>query len=212
MKLNKHVIISLLCITLPLAACLNLKQPSNKIEYYTLEYEPAAAEDQPSLPSVIQMEKFAVAPIYNSNRIIYREKSFERQAYAYYRWRVNPGELVTYFLSRDMKKSGLFQAVMLRDSRLPSSYLLEGTVDEFLELDRENGWEAVLGLSIALMDEKEADVSKKFLFQKMYRTSQPCRQKNPRALAEAMSLAMSKLSVEIIEDLYKVLADQKELP
>ncbi len=126
-------------------------------------------------------------------------------------WWVNPAKFVTYYLSRDLKESGLFKAVLPGDRRFAPSYLVEGTVDDFLEIDGENTWEAVLSVSIAFMDEKETDISQKILFQKTYRISKPCRQKNPRALAAAMSLAMSEISGKIINDLYNFLAARNEV-
>ncbi|MBT8372402.1 MAG: membrane integrity-associated transporter subunit PqiC [Deltaproteobacteria bacterium] len=206
---DKKLLILMLGAILPLTACLNLKQPKNRIDYYTLEYEPPSVKNQPTLPYVIKVDHFSVAPVYNSNRIIYRDKSYKRQAYNYHHWRVNPADFVTYFLSRDMKQSGLFQAVLPRDSRFPSFYLLEGVVDDFFELDRDNGWEAVLSVSIAFMNEVEPDISKKILLQKIYSTSKPCEQKNPRALARAMSQAMSEVSGKIIHDVYEVLKNSR---
>lgn len=200
-----------LCLTLPLAACLNLKQPQNKIEYYILEYDPPVAANRPALPDVIRVLQFSVSPIYNSNRIIYRDKSYKRQAYSYYKWRANPAQLVTYFLSRDLKESGMFKAVLPGDSRVAPAYLVEGTVDEFLEVAGNENWEAALAVSIVLMDESQTDISQKVLFQKTYRTRKPCEQKHPRALAAAMSLAMSEISLSIIDDLFNNLAARNEV-
>ena len=196
------VIISL---TLILGGCLNLKQPRNKIEYYTLEYEPPAAQKRQPISNVIRIDRFAVSPIYNTNRIIYREGSFRREAYVYYKWRANPGDVVTYFLRRDLQHSGLFKAVVTGDSRLESAYRLEGTVDDFLEWDKKNVWEALLAVSITLIQENEPDITKRILFQKTYTSTQPCRQKNPRALSEAMSTAMSEVSEQIMLDIYTVI-------
>ena len=196
------VLLLVICLTLSLGACLNLKQPRNKIEYYTLEYDAPVPQNRQPLSDAIRVDQFAVSPIYNTNRIIYRDGSFKREAYVYYKWRAKPGDVVTYFLRRDMRQSGLFKAVVSRDSRLLSAYILEGTVDEFLEWDKKNGWEALLSVSITFMHENEPDISKKILFQKTYHTTQPCRQKNPKALAEAMSLAMSEISEQIILDIY----------
>ena len=108
-------------------------------------------------------------------------------------------------MRRDIQNSGLFKAVVSRDSRLPSAYILEGTVDEFLEWDKKNSWEALLSVSITFMHENEPDISKKILFQKTYHATKPCRQKNPKALAEAMSLAMSEISEQIILDIYTII-------
>ena len=195
-------------IFLFLTACLDLKQPRNKIEYYTLEYDPPSAGERPVLPWAIQVAQFSVSPIYNNSRIVYRDKAFKRQTYAYYMWRANPGDLVSYFLSRDMKQSGLFKAVLTQGSNLPASYLVEGSVDDFYELDGKNAWKAVLSVSVAVMDESELDFSKKILFQKTYRSTRPCHQKNPRALAQAMSQAMSEISEKIINDCYDYMASK----
>ncbi|MBT8366983.1 MAG: PqiC family protein [Deltaproteobacteria bacterium] len=207
---QKKIEILLLCLTLSLAACLKLKQPKNKIEYYTLEYDPPVVDNHHPLPQVIRVQQFSVSPVYNSNRIIYRDNSYKRQAYAYHKWRANPARFVTYYLSRDLKESGLFKAVLPGDSRIAPAYLVEGSVDDFLERDGENTWEAVLSVSIVFMDEKQTDISQKILFQKTYHTSKPCKQKNPRALAKAMSLAMSEISGNIIHDLYNYLAARNE--
>ena len=195
-----------LCLALPLAACLNLRQPPNKIEYYSLEYDPPAARRDPVLPHVIRVHPFSISPIYNSNRIIYQDKSYERQAYSYYKWRTNPAQLVTYYLSRDLTASGRFKAVLPSDSRVAPVYRVEGTVDEFLEVAGNERWQAVLAVSIVLMDENQADISRRVLFQKTYRTSKPCERKHPRALAAAMSQAMSQISARIIDDLAHHLA------
>ena len=204
----KKIVILFLGLPLIFCSCLNLKQPSNKIEFYTLEYDPPQIGNLKPLPCVIKMERFSVAPIYNSNRIIYRDKSFKREAYIYHRWRANPGDLVTYFLTRDTKQSGLFKAVLSHESRIPFSYMLEGSVDEFFESDAEEIWNAVLTVSITLMSENEPDISKRIIFQKTYHATEPCSKKNPKALVEAMSKAMVVVSGKIIKDIHYHLKDQ----
>ena len=199
----------ILCLTLPLAACLKFNQPRNKIEYYTLEYDPPDAGSHQRLPHVIGVQQFSASPIYSSNRIVYRDESFKRQAYSYHKWWANPAELVTYYLARDLKNSNYFKTVLTAESRFAPSYRVEGSVDDFLELDRQNTWEAVLGVSIVLIDEKQTDISQKILFQKTYRTGKPCEKKNPRSLAKAMSLAMSEISHSIINDIYEFLEHRK---
>jgi ABC-type uncharacterized transport system auxiliary subunit len=205
----KKIFLLLLGITILLGACFNLKQPSHKMEFYTLEYDPPQLMNLTPLPFMITVERFSVAPEYNSNRIIYRDTSFKRDTYVYYRWRADPADLVTSFLSRDAKQSGLFKAVLPYDSRLSASYLLEGSVDEFFECDTEEGWEAVLSVSITFMGGNEPDSDKKILFQEHYHAREPCDKKNPRALAEAMSRAMSTVSKEIIESLYTCLEKKR---
>ncbi|MBI5749980.1 MAG: hypothetical protein HZA00_12735 [Nitrospinae bacterium] len=48
----------------------------------------------------------------------------------------------------------MFSAIIENDSKLPSSYLIEGSVDEFYERGAEDKWEAVLSIGITLMAER----------------------------------------------------------
>ena len=202
MNRKKSALILVLLTIILSGACLNLKKPRNKIEYYTLEYEaPTIAHLEPT-NAIIRTARFSVAPIYSTNRIIYRDSSFQRDAYVYHKWRANPGELVTYFLRRDIRESGLFKAVIDQQSDIPSLFYMEGSVEDFLEWDTEEGWQAVLSVSISLMNEMESELTKKIAFQKSYTTNKPCSSRNPRALAEAMSMAMKEISEKIIMDIH----------
>jgi hypothetical protein len=78
----------------------------------------------------------------------------------------------------------------------------------FFEQDRSDVWEAVLTVSITLITEDELDVSKRTLFQKKYHSREECKQQNPRAIAEAMSRAMAKISKMITTDIYQRLSGE----
>jgi cholesterol transport system auxiliary component len=208
MTRDKLILILLMGLTLPLSGCLDFKQPRSKIEYYSLEYDPPRMGDHQPVSHVIKVELFGISPIYNTRKIIYRDDAYKRAAYDYHKWQANPAELVTYFLARDMRQSGLFKAVVTRNNRFPHAYVLGGSVDEFLESDMQAGCQADLSLDIVLMSEHETDVSKKIVFQKAYHIRKPCRQKNPPALAEAMSTAMAEASAQIIDEVYNRLANR----
>jgi cholesterol transport system auxiliary component len=187
-----------------------LSRPSPKIEHYSLEYAIPAWEKLAPLPFVLKVDRFSAAPLYDTRQIIYREKPFARDAYVYHRWRSTPADLVTYFLSRDLRFSGLFAGVLGHDSGRGGMFELEGSVDEFLESDLAEVWEAVLTFSVSLMEANQPDVSKKILFQKRYHAKKSCKHKNPRALAEAMSQAMADLSSRVITDVYDALKDKAQ--
>ena len=197
----------LLFLSLPMlfGACVSLKQPVKKIEYYTLEYPPPQIKTLHPLPHVIRMDRFTVAPSYNTSQIIYRDQSFKRNAYVYYRWQTNPGATVTTLLKRDIKNSGLFKAVIDPGSRFSYPHMIEGTVDEFFEWDAQNVWKAILTVSVILTEKNKNDIKNRILFQKTYRKAEICQQKKPKAVAEAMSQALSKISEELIIDVYDCL-------
>ena len=210
MKWLKKSCLLFLSFPILFVACVSLKQPVDKIEYYTLEYPPPQIETLKPLPCVIRMDRFTAAPPYNTSQIIYRDQSFKRNAYIYYRWQTNPGAIVTTLLNRDIKNSGLFKAVLDPVSRFSPSYIIEGTVDEFFEWDTQNAWKAILTVSIILTEKNKNDVNNMILFQKTYRKAEICRQKKPKAVAEAMSQALSKISEEMMIDVYDSLKDRHQ--
>jgi len=184
-------------------ACSSFKQPAQQTDYYTLEYEPPRVQGITALPFVLKIERFSVSPLYNTVQIIYRDQAFRREAYPYEKWRANPGDLVTYYLSRDFKALGLFKAVAPYDSLLEPSLVMEGTVDEFFEWDSEEGWKAVLTVTAVLTANPEPDVSKRIIFQKTFNAVKPCKKRNVTSLSEAMGEAMAEVSAQIIQATYQ---------
>ena len=210
MRLNGKMFWLFPLLLLFVCGCADLKQPAVRIDYFTLEYDSPAISDLAPLPVVIKVEPFSVAPPYNTTRIIYRDGAYKRDEYFYYKWRANPGALAAYFLRRDMANAGVFNAVLPPGSRFPFSYLVEGAVDQFYEMDEGEHWMAVLSLTITVMDSKDPDVSRNMLFQKAYHKEKQCKQNNPTGLAEAMSLAMKDISADIIRDIYASIKDRME--
>ena len=206
---RERFLVLFFCSLFFLAGCSALQKTKPKIHHFTLEYTVPKIEGLKPLQAVLRVDRFGVAPAYNSNRMIYQDKSFKRDEYVYSKWIANPGNIATYFLARDLRDSGLFKAAFTYKSHLAASYAVEGSVDEFFEWDTPEGWKAVLGVNITLVVLNEPDVSKRILFQKSYRVIKPCKDEHPRGLAETMSLAMREVSEKIIRDIYTVLKDQQ---
>jgi len=196
-------------ILVPLLACLNLwacagsRQPAPDTRYYTLEYEAPAVAGQPA-PAIVTVSRFGVAPEFNTGKMVYRDLSFGRQEYAYHQWRNTPQILVTDYLRRDLLKSGLFRAVSGPTSSLTATHQVEGIVEEWMELDGEDQWLASAELTITLLDLRALNAPDQVVFQRTYRESQPCAQKNPGSVAEAMSRVMRAMSGRIITDIHTV--------
>ena len=180
--------------------CATLGRSAPEIEYYTLEYDsPAIDVPAPAGPlaALLRVERFSAAPPYGTNRIVYRARQFDLDTYYYHRWRASPADLVSYFLTRDLQQSGLFKAVSPSITSMPHTHVVDGTVDEFLEWDTDRGWQAVITLHVSLVVAREPDISKRLLFQERFAARYPCGDKQPRAVARAMSLAMADISRQV---------------
>jgi len=178
-------------------------QTPTLVQKYMLEYPAPVAPKAAPLTESLKVEQFAVAQAYNTTAMIYRTSPYKAENYQYSRWRVNPGYLVADFLTRDLRDSRLFKAVVPPDSGAKARFALEGGVQEIQELDQGEAWQASLALNLTLLDTNESEITKRVLFQKIYQTAEPLTEKTPAGLAEAMSRALAQLSSRIIADVYQ---------
>ena len=211
MKLGTKSLMLMLLVLLitGMNGCVTPPKPPPKTDYYTLEYDSIKTHLIEPVQSVIRVERFQVAPLYNTTHIVYKEASYKRDAFHYHKWRANPGDLVTYFLARDLRETDLFKGVFILSSKYPASHVIDGTLDRMYQESIDNAWLAVLSVSITFMADYEPDISRRILFQKAYTVKKPCEQKNPRALAAAMSLAMAEISKAVIEDIHHALTHRR---
>jgi cholesterol transport system auxiliary component len=184
-------------------ACVNLKQPTHKVDHYTLEYDPREIGDLAPAAAVIRVEPFTTAPDYNARGIVYRDEEFKRESYVYHKWRSSPGDLVTHFLVRDMRQSGAFQAVLFQETTVACTHVLEGCVDEFFEWSRGPDSRGVLGVSVTLIAENEPNIPDRILSQRSYRVSMPCQPNHPESLAKALSLGLADISAQMVSDIHR---------
>lgn len=198
MHISRTVIIIL---ALLLSGCGAARTKAPDTRYYTLEYDPPAVSGEP-VRAVVNLDRFGVAPEYNTAKIVYRDLSFGRQEYHYHQWRSAPQVLAADYLRRDMQASGLFLAVSGPGSALPATHRIEGMVEEWLEVDGQDRWVATAELTVTLLDLRAASAPDMVLFQRTYRGSEPSAKKNPGSVVEAMSRVMRELSGRIIADVH----------
>ena len=187
-----------------IVACLGgCGKPPMLVNQYLLEYPAPVSGGKSKIPAAVKVELFSVAQAFNTNAMVYQPQPFQSQSYNYSRWRANPGNLVTDYLIRDLRESGLFKAVFGPDSSDKYRFKLEGGVAEFQELDAADGWKASLALTVTLLDTTQEELPQRVVFQKNYRVFEPLTEKTPQGLAQGMSRAMEQVSARIINDTYE---------
>ncbi len=203
MKTIKNAGAFFLLVLLLAAGCATGSRPQDKISFYILEYPTPAISTNQRIPAALMVKRFSVAPAYNSTKMIFRDGPFRRDEYVFHRWRVNPGDMASGFIGRDLMESGLFRAILSSESEGAADFVLTGSVDEFLEIDEEETWKASLGITVTLSAEKEKDITRKIVFQKTYKSEKILEKKRPAAFVAAMSEAMARISGELIADIYE---------
>jgi ABC-type uncharacterized transport system auxiliary subunit len=186
-----------------LSGCLPGNKPPQLTEQFTIEYARTEPLKLTPVPHTIRIERFSTAQAYNSLSMIYKPESYRLASYNYNRWRVTPGDMVTDYLVRDLRDSGMFIGVFSYREMENARFVLEGGVEEFLEVDTGGAGRALLSLSIALIDTTQSEVTKRLIFQRNYRREEPLKEQAPAALAQGMSAAMKKLSGEVAKDIYE---------
>jgi ABC-type uncharacterized transport system auxiliary subunit len=178
-------------------------KPPMVVQKYILEYPSPVVGGGAKIEANITVEQFAVAQAYNTSDMVYRPSPYKSAVYSYNRWRVNPGYLVTDYLIRDLRNSGLFQGIFPGSNSGNNRFRLEGAVEEFQELDEPDGWKGALAVNVTLLDMAQEEVPQRVVFQRNYRAVEPLPEKTPGGLAQGMSRAMEKVSAQIIADLFQ---------
>lgn len=197
----------LLALALLTAQGCGLSRPSRpSVRFYSLDYPAPEAREGTPLPAVIRVERFSSSPELTGAAMLYSDAPYAVKAYSLYKWRAAPADTVAFFLARDMKAGGLFSAALPYDTRISPTHSLEGRVEEFHELDASDGVSAVLSISVTLVREREPDVTRKIVFQKTYSETRKAAVNNPQAVAGAMSEAMKRVSIRVMDDIHKALS------
>ena len=189
-----------------LVGCLRGTAPPPLVYQYIIEYPPPEVTSISRTQALLKVERFTVDRVYMDNSMLFRNGPFQREAYHEHRWRVSPADMVTDFLRRDLRHANLFQAVLSARDIEESRFILQGGVEEFLESDDGGkGRNALLVVTVTLLDLSTRDVSQRVVIQKTYRCEAPFSKEGAAGFAEAMSRAMSQFSTQVIADIGNVL-------
>lgn len=172
------------------------------IEQFVIDYSLPKQESIVPLNTSIKIERFSIMEIYNNTRMHYKSSPFKLNAYNQSKWRVNPADMLGDFFIRDIINANVAARVISYKEDSDGTFTLEGGIEEFLEIIEDGKSYSLLILNMALIDNRETDLTKKIIFQKRYREKEPIGEHNPESLAKGMSIAFKKISERIIKDIY----------
>ena len=188
------------------AGCFRLSQPSPDIREYHLDYAPPPVAGE-RLPVTLRIAPLGVAAMYDRQAIVYSDGPYSGGTYYYARWSTNPGAMITDLLARDLVASHLYTAAQRGPSAVPNDYQLGGEIEEIAEHSVPSGCTARLRLRLLLVRVRAAATP--VVSQTSYAAEEPCTCNDPRALAQAMSQAMARLSEQLQQAVYVAIAKDR---
>ena len=200
--LGKALAFCLAAAVLFLSGCA-ANQPSITTKRWMIEYASPTVSPGPPLDKVLEVRRFTVSYAFRSQNMIYRPGPNQLDNYPYHKWWGTPSDLVGDLLLRDLQASGLFRAALIQAQRGQPRFVVEGGLEECLEVDLPSGWLARLSYNISVLDITQGQLPRRVRLQKTYTTEEPIQEKGPAGLARAMSRAAAKLSARAIADIYQ---------
>jgi ABC-type uncharacterized transport system auxiliary subunit len=185
---------------LVLAACAG-KVPETR--YYQLAVETKAAP-HPAGPA-IAVEPLAADAAYDDDRIVYRLTPYRLDYYNYHRWSSPPGTMLANYLQDAFTRSGRFRAVM-HEASDTVPVMLGGRVIAIEEVDKsKTEWVGRVAIELTLTD----TATNKVLWSHEFDETEPLRTQSPEGLAQALSVAMQRISDKALPDVV-ALSEQVE--
>jgi ABC-type uncharacterized transport system auxiliary subunit len=195
---------ALLVVLAVIAGCVHLRIPAPEVRNYRLDYPPPTITGA-RLPVVLRIAPLGVAAIYDRQPIVYREDQYSTGTYFSSRWSATPGSMIADLLARDIADSKLYRAVEQGPSVLPSDYMVTGEIEEIEERTVTTGCAAHLRLRITVVPARRSAAGP-VLMNSTYSEDEPSPCDEPRALAEAMSRVLARVSAQMQHDVYEAVA------
>ena len=194
--------LTMIVLSLIITGCAGSGKPQYEVESYLLNYSAPSWDNPGMLNTAVKFNRFSIAAAYNSANMIFRKDSYSLDSFNYSRWAVNPADMIADCLLRDMRGSGLFQAVFSRHETDEGRFLISGGIEEFyLRMDKSNKT-AVVSIAVSLKDTRKKETGGSILFQKKYVREEPLQESSPHGYCQAASQAMQVISKQITNDIY----------
>jgi len=190
---------------LVLSSCICGGGPPKATLQYAIDYPPPSFSGLSGLQADIGVSRFSIARAYRGHEMVYSPKPYREDAYNYARWVAGPSDMIGDHLLRDLRASGLFEAVFSYCDAEEPRYVLKGGVEKIMETDRGDSTEAALAMNVILLDRGDTGHPEQIVFQRTYRAAEPMQKRTAENFAASASKAASRMAEEIIRDVHEAI-------
>jgi ABC-type uncharacterized transport system auxiliary subunit len=176
-----------------------------EVRYYMVNLpvmEQQSQGDHQGLPVSLGVSTLRASPVYEDDRIIYRQSPYEVNFYHYRRWVVAPSEMVSEKVYQRFAESGTFAEVVRYNGGRDVDYVLSGDLLAFEEWDENDAWYAQVGLRTRLTATGTGEV----VWEETFFRRKRAEAKDPVRVVEAMSEALDEIVAEVFEQTQQVIS------
>lgn len=194
--------VAALTVTL-LTGCVG--QQEFDITYYNLS-APATGKPAPAPKfGSIFVHDFYVNPSYEDKNFNYRTGDLTYETDFYNQFKLSPRMQFTALTREALKRSGLFQTILMPESSRVSDYSIAADVSQFYaDFRNPQNPRAVLTVSYNLTRNLRKGLEHPLLFAKTYSESVPIAKKTADEVARAWDLAFGNITRQFLRDLARV--------
>jgi len=198
---QRNIILIILIIGL-LSSCGSIPD----IHYYMIDYAVESEKEKaPTYQGILGIERFSADPLYDSDRIVYRDSAYEVKFYHYHRWVTLPKDIVTEKAIEQFRDSHLFEEVVQFPRFSNIDYLLRGTIKSFEEWDEQNEWLAHVKLHLELVNREDGSL----IWQGIVAKKTKVAEKKPVELVHAISQSLQSCIKQAIQQIDKTLSENQ---
>lgn len=178
-----------------------------EINYYVIDYPVESISDnsKAKFNVILGVETFETAPIYEEDRIVYRDSPYEVKFYNYHHWIIPPKDMVTDKVIGHFSESHLFEQVVPYPRFSQVDLICRGTLKAFEEWDVDNDWYARVKIHFELVSKK----SNQLIWHHTVANKIRVPEKNTLTLVETMGKSLQGCVNEALAEIEKFLFNNR---
>lgn len=169
------------------------------MHYYLIDFPitQASGNQSPFHNITLGVMRFDAAPLYQEERLVYRDSPYEGKYYHYHRWVSQPAQMITDKTIEQLRAANLFALVVPFPKYSRIDYLLQGTIRALEEWDEGDQWYARVLIEFEVTDRKSQQLS----WHTVIEQKVPVQKKTAAEIVQGINLGVERCLVELVKQL-----------
>ena len=184
------------CITFP-------RKAFPEKSYYILDVDREPNPVTSKKNAILSIRNLTIAAPFDQKEFIYRKGNSEYGSDFYNEFLSAPNTMITEIIRLWFFEAGSFQNIILQNSHVTPTHILEGKVTGlYADLHKRGELKSIIGIEFTLIDDVKSDPN--IIFQKMYKASVDLSKDSPNDLVTGWNQGLGQILSEFESDLLKL--------